>query len=131
MSRETSPCIVGDWWLDKRRDGKSPDIWQAATYKRGSRQVVYRTTKCRGLDDATTWLFAFVDEQRSKRPQTVEAAKLVPALFTYWEEHGKAAERPDSKGAGKTSGGREEGSAVDTRHGLLPGLWLCVSRHRF
>lgn len=96
MSRETSEYIVGDYWLDKRRDGKSPDVWQCATYQRGSRQVVYRSTKCKRLDDAKAWLHSYVDRQRAAQPQSVDEAKLVPALFTYWDEHGKKAERPDS-----------------------------------
>lgn len=96
MPRQDSECIVGDFWLDKRRDGASPHIWQAATYKPGSRQVVYKSTKCRDLEDAKEWLHAFVQRERSKRPQSMEDAELVPALFTYWDEHGKKAERPDS-----------------------------------
>lgn len=96
MSRETSPYVVGDFWLEKRRDGASPDVWQATTYRPGSRQIVYRSTKCRSLDDAKGWLHSFVDEQRARRAQPIEEAKLVPALFTYWNEHGKKAERPDA-----------------------------------
>lgn len=96
MSRKDSEYVVGDYWLDKRRDGASPEIWQAATYRTGSRQVVYRSTKCRGLEDAKGWLHSFVDEQRSKGSQPIDEAKLVPALFTYWREHGKKAERPDA-----------------------------------
>jgi hypothetical protein len=96
VPRETSPYIVGEYWLDKRRDGASPDIWQATTYKPGSRQVVYRSTKCRRLEDAQGWLHSYVDDQRAKKPQQVEDAKVVPALFVYWREHGKKAERPDS-----------------------------------
>jgi hypothetical protein len=44
------PLIVGDYWLDKRRDGLSPDIWQVASYAAKSRSVVYRSTKQRTVD---------------------------------------------------------------------------------
>jgi hypothetical protein len=96
VSRETSPYIVGDYWLDKRRDGASPDVWQATTYKRGSRQVVYRSTGHREIEDAKGWLHSYVDRERATQPQPVEEARIVPALFTYWREHGAKAERPDS-----------------------------------
>lgn len=96
MPREDSPYIVGEFWLDHRRDGASPDIWQAATYKRGSRQVVYKSTKCRDIADAKPWLDSYWDKQRAKQSQPVDEAKVVPALFNYWDEHGKKAERPDS-----------------------------------
>lgn len=96
MSRETSPYPLGKYWLDKRRDGASPNIWQITTYKPGSRQVVYSSTKCRDLDDAIGKIHSFVDELRSKQPQRTEDAKVAPALFVYWREHGKKAERPDS-----------------------------------
>jgi len=96
VSRQDSPYVVGDFWLDKRRDGMSPNIWQAATYRKGSRQVVYLSTKCKGVDDAKAWLHAHVDRIRSKQPQASEVAGLVPAIMAYWEEHGRKAERPDS-----------------------------------
>lgn len=96
MSREDSPYIVGDFWLDKRRDGKSPDIWQVATYRSESRQVVYRSTKCRSVEDAKGFLHAYVDEQRAKGPQRADEASLAAGIMLYWQEHGKRAERPDS-----------------------------------
>ena len=65
MSRENSPLIVGDYWLDKRRDGKSPDIWQVATYAPKSRSVVYRSTKQRDLELAKGVLHSFEAAQRS------------------------------------------------------------------
>jgi integrase len=86
----------GDYWLDKRRDGKSPDIWQIATYRPDSRQIVYRSTKCRSLEDAKGALHAYAAEQRATKPQTAEAALLVAGIMQYWKEHGRKAERPDS-----------------------------------
>jgi hypothetical protein len=96
MPRETSPYIVGDYWLDKRRDGASPDIWQITTYRPGSRQIVYSSTKCRELEGAKGKLHSFVDQKRATQVQPIEECKLVPSLFVYWHEHGKKAERPDS-----------------------------------
>ena|GEM_PF-2147158 len=95
MSR-AGKYTVGDYWLDKRRDGASPDVWQITTYKPGSRQIVYRSTKCRSLDDAKGALHAYVDELRATKPSTPDALKVVPSLITYWKEHGKKAERPDA-----------------------------------
>jgi hypothetical protein len=40
MPRDTSPYIVSDYWLDTRRDGKAPGIWQIASTR--GRTVVYR-----------------------------------------------------------------------------------------
>jgi hypothetical protein len=96
VSREDSPYIVGDYWLDKRRDKRSPHIWQVATYRGSDRQVVYRSTKQRSLEDAKGYLHAYVDEQRAKGPQRAEEASLVAGIMLYWQEHGKRAERPDS-----------------------------------
>ena len=92
MSRETSPYIVGDYWLEKRRDGKSP-FWQIATNK--ARTVVYRSTHQRGLEDAKAVIDAFHAEQQAKRPQAVENAAVIPLLMVYWNERGKKAIKPD------------------------------------
>ena len=96
MSRKDDKYRVGPYWLDKRRDGASPDIWQCTTYKRGSRQVVYRSTKLSDLEAAKGWLHSHVDRERANKSQPVEEARIIPALFAYWREHGKKAERPDS-----------------------------------
>lgn len=92
MPRQTSPYIVGDYWLDKRRDGKAPDIWQIAT---GTRSVVYRSTHQRGLEDAKAALDAFHTLQRAKQPQEAHEARVVGLLVTYWNERGKKAVKPD------------------------------------
>lgn len=89
MSRETSPYIVGDCWLDKRRDGKSPEVWQIA--RAVKRSIVYRSTHCRGLDDAKGVLDAFVAEQKALQRQDSHVAEVVPMLMAYWHEHGKHA----------------------------------------
>ena len=94
MSRENSPLIVGDFWLDKRRDGKSPDIWQIATAT--GRTVVYRSTKCRDVTAAGEVLRSHEAAERSKSPQSVEQAELVPHLFHYLREHGPDVHRIDT-----------------------------------
>lgn len=86
MSRETSPYIVGDYWLDKRRDGRSPEIWQIA--RAVKRSVLYRSTHCRSLDDAKAALDAFVAEQKALTRQDADQALVVPMLMTYWREKG-------------------------------------------
>jgi hypothetical protein len=99
MSREDSPFIVGDYWLDKRRDGKSPDVWQIAHYSSVSRSVVYRSTKRRTLDleGAKQVLRTFEADERSKaRGQAAEEAELLPHLFNYLREHGPDVKRLDT-----------------------------------
>ncbi len=95
MGRETSPYIVGDYWLDKRRDGRSPDVWQVASYDARTRSISYRSTKCKSLDDAKAAIHAHVEAERARGPQTAEGAKIVPLLFLYWDEHGKSVVSPD------------------------------------
>lgn len=92
MPRHDSKYIVGDYWLDKRRDGKSPDIWQIAT---GTRRVVYRSTHTRSLEEAKAAIDAFHAEQQAKRPQEAHEARVIPLLVTYWNERGKKAIKPD------------------------------------
>lgn len=88
MPRETSEYVVGDYWLDKRRDGKSP-YWQITTYKRGSRQVVYRSTHTSLLEEAKAQIHAYVEQQRAKSRQSADEAKIIPMLVTYWQEKGR------------------------------------------
>jgi integrase len=94
MGKDTSPYVIGDYWLDKRRDGRS-DTWQIATYSAKSRSVIYRSTKRRELEDAKGVIHAFVDRQRAKGPQSVEAAPVLPQLLLYWDEHGNKVRKPD------------------------------------
>lgn len=96
MSRETSPYIVGDYWLDKRRDGASPAIWQIATAVK--RSVVYRSTHCKGLEDAKAHLEAFVAAQRALTRQDASTAEVVPLLMAYWAEKGSKAINSDQTG---------------------------------
>lgn len=84
---------VGDYWLTKRRDGKSPHIWQIAT---GTRSVVYRSTKCRDLEQAKAVLRAHEAASRSRTLQDVDHAELLPHLFNYIKEHGPDVLRLDT-----------------------------------
>lgn len=94
MSRDTSPLIVGDFWLDKRRDGKSPEIWQIATAR--GRTIVYRSTKRRSVEEAAEELRSYEAAQRSKGPQEITEAELLPHLFHYLREHGPDVHRIDT-----------------------------------
>jgi integrase len=99
MSRDDSPCIHGDYWLDKRRDGKAPDIWQVASYAPKSRSVIYRSTKQRtvNLEAAKAFLRSFEAEQRSTaKNQDAREAELLPHLFHYLREHGPDVKRLDT-----------------------------------
>lgn len=94
MPREGSPHIVGEYWLDKRRDGKSPTVWQIARYDDASRSVIYRSTRTGSLEDAKRALDAHYHRERTRGPQEVTEAQIIPLLVTYWEEHGRTVERP-------------------------------------
>lgn len=97
MSRKGSPLIVGDFWLDKRRDGKSPDIWQIATYSDKSRSIVYRSTKRRTVDEAEPILRAYEAQARSvSQGQDARVAELLPHLFNYVRERGPDIHRIDT-----------------------------------
>lgn len=99
MSRESSPFIFGEYWLDKRRDGKSTDIWQIATYSEKSRSVVYRSTKRRTVDveEAKAILRAYEAQQRStERHQDANEACILPHLVNYIKEHGPDVVRLDT-----------------------------------
>lgn len=87
MSRRSSPYILGDYWLEKRRDGKSPDTWQIA--RAAKRTVVYRSTHCKGLVDAKGVLEAYVAEQKALTLQDANDAEVIPMLMAYWYERGK------------------------------------------
>ncbi len=96
MSRKAEDYAIGDFWLTKRRDGKSPDIWQIATYSPVSRCVVYRSTKRRSVEDAQTVLRSYEADQRSKGSQPTEQAELAPHLFNYLRERGPDVKRLDT-----------------------------------
>jgi hypothetical protein len=96
MPRDDSPLIVGDYWLDRRRDGRSP-FWQIATYSEAARSDVYRSTKRRDVEGAGEVLRAFEAAQRSKaKDQPAEDAELLPHLFNYLKEQGPDVKRLDT-----------------------------------
>jgi integrase len=95
MSRDE--YTIGDYWLAKRRDGKSPDIWQIATYSPKSRSVVYRSTKRRALDEAIPILRSYEAQTRSLRQgQDAAEAELVVHMTNYVRERGPDIERLDT-----------------------------------
>jgi integrase len=99
MAREAKQFTVGNYWLAKRRDGKSPDIWQIATYSPESRSVVYRSTKCRtvDVDAAQAVLRAHEAAERSRaKGQDAKHAELLPHLFNYLRERGPDVKRVDT-----------------------------------
>lgn len=96
MSRHTSPYILGTYWLDRRRDGKAPDVWQIATASK--RSVVYRSTHCRSLVEAKGAIEAFAAEQRALCRQDPRDAQVLPLIMTYWKEHGKGVINSDQSG---------------------------------
>jgi hypothetical protein len=94
VARDTSPYVVGDHWLDQRRDGKAIGIWQIATKSRNGRSVVYRSTRTRDLEAAKVAIDAFVASKRALKLQRGEDAVVVPHLFLYWKEHGQHTRNP-------------------------------------
>lgn len=96
MPRHDSPLIVGDYWLDQRRDGKS-EFWQIASYSDKSRSVVYRSTKSRDVDAAGAILRAYEADQKSRsKGQPADHSQIVPHLFNYLREHGPDVTRLDT-----------------------------------
>src|SRR3546814_2925171 len=87
MAKETSPFVVGEYWLDKRRDGQAGNVWQIARYSAESRSIIYRSTKRGDLEDAKGVLLAFVIQDRAKRRQTAAQAGVLPHLFLTGRVH--------------------------------------------
>lgn len=94
MSRENATYTVGDYWLDKRRDGKAPGIWQIARYAEKSRSVIYRSTKRTDLEDAKAVIHAYVAMERAKQKQDADEAFVVPQLMLYWQEYASEVIKP-------------------------------------
>jgi integrase len=91
--RNHSPHIAGQFWLDRRPDGKSP-AWQIAWYDAKGGCVRYRSTRCDALDDAKAALDAHYFASKAKNPQDASAL-LVPQLLLYWDERGQHVVSPD------------------------------------
>jgi integrase len=91
--RSLSPFVMGDFWLDRRPDGKSA-AWQIAWYDRTAKCVRYASTRCETLDAAKVALEAHYAAAKAKGQQDASAAVL-PQLLLYWEEHGQHVVSPD------------------------------------
>lgn len=97
MGRCSSPYVIGDCWLDKRRDRKSPDIWQIAFIKPATNSITYKSTRMREFEGAKKCLESFVVgyEQQQIHPVRTSVDKLavpvLPHLLSYWKEHGQSA----------------------------------------
>ena len=85
MSREKSPYVRDPYWLDKRRDGRSP-YWQIAEPRGGT--IVYRSTREVDEDKARIAMDAYIDQQKSLGPQQPHDAGVVSMLVNYWDEKG-------------------------------------------
>lgn len=85
MSRDDSPYRRDPYWLDKRRDKRSP-FWQIAEPKGGT--VVYRSTRTLDLDAARAFMDAFIDAQKSLGRQEPHEAEVAAMLINYWREKG-------------------------------------------
>lgn len=87
MSKHDSPFTYGEFWLDKRRDGRTPNVWQIA-FNRG-RSVAYRSTGCSDIEKAKKCLIAHATAAASKLPTTADEALVFTTFKLFWNEHGQ------------------------------------------
>lgn len=87
MSRRKSPYVVGNAWLEKRRDGRSPNIWQIARKVNGT--VNYKSTRKVDLDEAKAALDAYHARERGLVMQENDQAEVAVILFHYFLEVGR------------------------------------------
>lgn len=85
MGRER--YTVGDYWLDKRPDGRSP-YWQICWYDAEAKTTRSLSTRQRDLEKAKDAIHAHVLEQRSKGPQEPQDALVLAVLKLFYDEHG-------------------------------------------
>lgn len=85
MPREKSPYVRDPYWLDKRRDGRSP-YWQIAQPRGGT--IVYRSTREVDENKARIAMDAYIDQQKSLGPQQPHDAGVISMLVNYWNEKG-------------------------------------------
>jgi len=78
---------VGDYWLDKRPDGRSP-YWQICWYDPSAKTTRSLSTRLERLEDAKDALHAYVQEQRSKGPQEPDDALVLGVLKRFYDERG-------------------------------------------
>lgn len=91
MSKLDSPYIIGDHWLEKRKDGRSPN-WQVAWLE--NRQIQYRSTRSDDLEKAKSYIEAFVSTKNSISGEGEEAPLAFVMLKLYWVEHGSKVVSP-------------------------------------
>lgn len=91
MSREKSPYIVGDLWLEKRKDGVSPDIWQIRSYNKETRSRNYISTNCRDLEGAKKALDLYHAELTLQNDADDNDAHVAIICLQYVEEHASKA----------------------------------------
>jgi hypothetical protein len=85
MGRER--YTVGDYWLDKRPDGRSP-FWQICWYDAGAKTTRSLSTRRERLEDAKDAIHAYVEEQRAKGHQEPDEALVVGVLKRFYDERG-------------------------------------------
>lgn len=78
---------VGDFWLDKRTDGRSP-FWQIYWYDERARTTRCTSTGCEGIEEAKDAIHAHAEKERAKGFQQPQDALLLGTLKLYWDEHG-------------------------------------------
>lgn len=78
---------VGDYWLAKRPDGRSP-YWQIRWYDERAKATRSISTGCERLEPAKDAIHAFVQDQRSKGPQEPDEALVVAVLKRFYDERG-------------------------------------------
>lgn len=77
MPREDSPYIVGDFWLDKRRDGKSPDTWQIARYAPAWNALLEAGCSTGEVSSITGQTLQVVEHYAAKRDNRKMAKKAI------------------------------------------------------
>lgn len=78
---------VGDYWLDKRPDGRSP-FWQICWYDAEAKTTRSLSTRRERLEEAKDAIHAHVQEQRSKGLQEPDEALVIGVLKRFYDERG-------------------------------------------
>lgn len=92
MHADQPPFEYRDHWLGKRRDGRSPEIWQI--FWREGRSFPSRSTGCRDLELAKDRLIEFVSKKEAGKPQAPDETYVFSLLKLYWREHGSGVVSP-------------------------------------
>lgn len=87
MSRKNAPFTLGQYWLDKRSDGKAAEIWQITSYNSKTRSNYYISTNCADVGSAIEAMKVFyldLERQHLNPDGDVPVALLI---MQYAEEH--------------------------------------------